>query len=69
MRSMRVCIYDCTATKSIPSLTALVASCPGLLKLTLTRAKLPELENHGITVVADAMKTEFPRLDIEVCVE
>ena len=47
----------------------LVASCPGLLKLTLTRTNLTESEIHGVTVVADAMTTEFPRLNIEVCVE
>ena len=69
LRNLSVHIYNCTATQDIPLLKTLVASCPGLLKLTLTRTILAEMKIHGVTVVADAMKTEFPRLNIEVCVE
>ena len=69
MRTLLVCVDNGTATKRIPSLRTLVESCPGLQTLTLKRSKWDTSEAHGVTIVADAMKKEFPRLSVEVVID
>ena len=69
MRTLRV--EDCTYidTKSIPSLKTVIESCPGLQTFTLmTRPVWGKSEAHGVSIVADAMKKEFPRLSVEVVI-
>ena len=68
MRTLRVRVYHFNATKSIPSLKALVESCPCLQTLILTRPQWEKSEAHGVNIVADAMKKEFPRLSVEVVI-
>ena len=64
MRTLRISVYNHNAMEKIPSIKTLVASCPDLLKLTLNNN---ESNQDKMTLVADAMKVEFPRLNVEVC--
>ena len=63
MRTLRIRDYNHNATETIPSIKTLVASCKDLLKLTLIKYSWES--NHDN--VADAIKMEFPRLNVEVC--
>ena len=68
MRTLRVYVYHRTATKVMQSVKTLVESCPDLQTLTLARRKWDEVEAHGVTIVADAMKKDFPHLFVEVVI-
>ena len=68
MRNLRIRVYNHNATETIPSIKTLVASCKDLLKLTLINIKY-SWESNLHDNVADAIKMEFPRLNVEVRVE
>jgi hypothetical protein len=68
MRTLRMHIYNYNAMEKVPSMKTLVASCPELLKLTLIKHSW-ESNHDNLTLVADAMKVEFPHLDVEVRVD
>jgi hypothetical protein len=65
MRALHVHGFAFNATERLPRLKTLVESCPGLriLNLMTSYRSTPDT-----TAVAEVMKTEFPHIDVEVCV-